>query len=350
MNRRKTHWAAVGVAVAAVAAAFLPLPAPVVERVYSDGLYPRLQSVMTSMSNAAPIALLDALIGTAIVVWAVLAWRDSRRTGTSRIGSILRRTIVWAATGYLVFLGTWGLNYRRIPLATRLRVDESAVTVDRAVQAARAVVQRLNAVDQDARRGRAPDAAEIDPAFAAAFARALRDVGLPPPAVLARPKTSALDWYFRRSGTDGMTDPFFLETLIATNVLPFERPFVVAHEWSHLAGVADEGEANFVGWLACMRGGAAAQYSGALFLYRELTAIVPPRDRASLRSALGSGPLADLRAIQARYERDVNERLAAAGWRIYDSYLRANRVQAGAASYGEVVKLVLGAQVPDMPR
>jgi hypothetical protein len=43
-----------------------------------------------------------------------------------------------------------------------------------------------------------------------------------------------------------MTDPFFLETLVASDVLPFERPFLVAHEWSHLAGIADEGEANFV--------------------------------------------------------------------------------------------------------
>ena len=43
-----------------------------------------------------------------------------------------------------------------------------------------------------------------------------------------------------------MTDPFLLETLIAPDLLEVERPFVIAHEWAHLAGYADESEANFV--------------------------------------------------------------------------------------------------------
>ena len=34
--------------------------------------------------------------------------------------------------------------------------------------------------------------------------------------------------------------------------------------------------------------------------------------------------------------------VSAAGWRVYDQYLKANRVEAGAASYAQVVRLVLG--------
>jgi len=60
--------------------------------------------------------------------------------------------------------------------------------------------------------------------------------------VPGRPKTTILGGYFHQISVSGMTDPFFLETLIASGVLPFERSFVVAHEWSHLAGIADEGE------------------------------------------------------------------------------------------------------------
>ena len=54
-----------------------------------------------------------------------------------------------------------------------------------------------------------------------------------------------------------MTDPFFLETLLAPDLLDVERPFVIAHEWGHLAGYADESEANFIAWLACRRGSRA---------------------------------------------------------------------------------------------
>jgi len=59
-----------------------------------------------------------------------------------------------------------------------------------------------------------------------------------------------------------MTDPYFLETLIASDLLPFERSFVAAHEWSHLAGIADEGEANLAGWLTCLRGGVPHSIAG----------------------------------------------------------------------------------------
>jgi hypothetical protein len=58
---------------------------------------------------------------------------------------------------------------------------------------------------------------------------------------------------------------------VASDVLPVERPMVVAHEWSHLAGFADESEANFLGWLACVGGSDEAAYSGWLFLYGEVT-------------------------------------------------------------------------------
>ena len=167
--------------------------------------------------------------------------------------------------------------------------------------------------------------------------------------VVARPKHSMLDWYFRRAGVDGMTDPFFLETLVAGGLLPFERPFIVAHEWSHLAAITDEGEANFTGWLACVRGAPANAYSGWLFLFGELTRVVNGRDRAALSDALAAGPRADLRAIRERSEREISPRVSAVGWRVYDSYLKANRVEAGAASYDEVVRLVLGIRVGGRP-
>jgi hypothetical protein len=176
-----------------------------------------------------------------------------------------------------------------------------------------------------------------------AFTRAAREVGASDAVVVGRPKHAlTLDWYFRRAAVSGMTDPLFLETLVASDVLPFERPLVIAHEWSHLAGLNDEGDANFVGWLACIHGSEADQYSGWLFLYQELLAAAARDDRAAIAAALGPGPRQDLRAARERLLRNVNPRVSAAGWRMYDSYLKANRVEAGAASYAGVVKLVVG--------
>ena len=328
--------------VVAIGAALAPLPAPIVERVYSTRVYVALQSLLTALSNVVPIALFDVLFFGVLAVWIGLAVADVRRRGWVRAsGSIGVRTLTWSAALYLVFLATWGLNYRRVPLADKLQFDR-----DSARRVAAVAVDRVNGLYAAAHRPESPASAGVSGSLAEGFARASRDLDLPSIA-FGRPKRTLFDVYFRRAGVAGMTDPFLLETLVASDLLPVERPFVIAHEWSHLAGIADEGEANFVGWLACLRGSAADQYSAWLFLYGELTPSVGARDRAALASALADGPRADLRAIRERVARHLNPRLSAAGWRVYDSYLKANRVESGAASYAEVVRLVLGVKFGD---
>ncbi len=336
----------------AALAAVVPLPPVAVDRLYTARVYAVLQPLLTSLSNLAPFSLFDAALGATVAAWIALAARDLVRTPGGPRGAVrvTTRTITWCAVLYLLFLAIWGLNYRRPRMRNSLAFDASAVTAPGARAAAARAVQRLNALHDSAHAAApVPATGAVDPALAGGFARALLDVGVVRSVVPARPKPTILDGYFRRAGVDGMTDPFFLETFIASGVLPFERAFVVAHEWSHLAGIADEGEANFTGWLACAHGSDADAYSGWLFLYSELARVVSPRDRAALSSTLAAGPRADLRAIRERYVREVNPRVSHAGWRIYDSYLKANRVDEGTASYNEVVRLVLGVRVNGAP-
>jgi hypothetical protein len=137
-----------------------------------------------------------------------------------------------------------------------------------------------------------------------------------------------------------MTNPYFLEIIINPDVLPVERPFVVAHEWGHLAGYANEEEASFVAWLTCIRGDAAAQYSGWLAAYQHAIAALPRAERGNTKP-LDDGPRQDLQAIAARFDRSSPlVRRAARG--VYDEYLRANRVAEGIASYDAVVRLMIG--------
>jgi hypothetical protein len=338
------------VVAAAVALAVIPVPPALIERIYSGRLYPLFQPLVTATSNRLPVALFDVLLVSVVLGWLVLAIRDTGRASLAR--ATIRasvRTVVWAATLYLLFLAVWGLNYRRVRIADRIPFDVSAINADGARTAGLVAVARLNALADPAHTEGFEASSGDDRALLDAFTRALNGIGLERAVVVGRPKHTLLDWYFRRAGVDGMTDPFFLETLVAAGILPFERPFIVAHEWSHLAGIANEGDANFVGWIACVNGSTADQYSGWLFLYGELSRAVGGRDRAALAAALGPGPRADLDAIRARFVREVNPMVSDAGWRVYDTYLKANRVQEGAASYAEVVRLVLGARLPENP-
>ena len=339
------RWRVALVALAA-ASAWVPTPPGLVERFYSLRAYAMWQRPMTALSNRAPFALFDVLVILVIGAWLALAVRDlsgKRRSTVLRAAArIAVRTVVWAAGLYVIFLLAWGLNYRRTPLLEKLAFDAGAVTPDAARALALATVEQLNVLHDGAHTAGWPAAGAIDSALAASLARADREVGGRGIVTAGRPRSTMLDWYFRRAAVDGMTDPYFLETLVSTTLLPFERPFVVAHEWSHLAGVADEGDANFLAWLTCVQAPAPAQYSGWLFLYSEVAGGLGGPARAEVAARLGPGPRADLAAIRARLVRQVDRRVFAVGQRVYDRYLKANRVEAGVESYGHVVQLVLG--------
>jgi len=334
------------VVLAALAAAVVPLPAAVIERYYSSGLYPLWQSWLTPASNAVPVALLDVLIVVVAAAWLILAAHDVRRwraRGPGRTaGRVVTRTAVWTAVVYIVFLASWGLNYRRVRLADKLEFDAARVSESALRTLASTAVARLNALHPAAHNTGWPEGLAIDPAVASGFAAAQRDLGATRLAVPGRPKHTILNLYFRRAIVDGMTDPMFLETLVVSDLLPFERPIVTAHEWAHLAGYNDEGEANFVGWLSCMRGDEPRQYSAWIFLYSEAASQLPRSDRQQLAQQLNAGPRDDLRAIAERVARNRSARVAQVGWQVYNQYLQANRVESGTASYGEVIRLVLG--------
>lgn len=339
-GRLRVHPAGLLAVGLALAAALVPLPPTQVERVYSHGWYRRLQPVVSSISELSPVALLDPAAAVLLVTLIVVSVRRYRSFGLRvAVSRMLITGLVTAAVVYLWFLLFWGFNYRRMPLEQKLAYDPSRITREHGVQLGRLAVDRANTLVEEAR------VASID---AATLLGALRSVqahlGEGPLTAAPKPKWSLLALYFRKAAIDGMTDPFFLETLVVSGLLPFEEPFVIAHEWSHLAGFTDEGEANFVGWLACLRGSDAAKYSGWLFLYSQAIASMPAGDRAAVEGRLRPGPRRDLEQIVERVRRHVRPRVSAAGWRVYDRYLKANRVEAGTASYAHVVRLVLGSR------
>jgi hypothetical protein len=315
----------------AVAAALLPLPRPAIERWYSTGIYPVLQRVVTPLSNLVPFAVFDAVCLAAVIAFAVLAYRRVRASGWARgLSRAIGAAVVSAAIGYLAFLATWGLNYRRVPLAEKLAFDPARVRPGAARDLGDTNAVALNRLYAASHPGTISLSS-----LETSFQEAIRALGARGPIVPGRPKETLLGGYFHQISVSGMTDPFFLETLVASDLLDVERPFVIAHEWAHLAGYADESEANFVAWLACRHGDAMAQYSAALAL---IGYAAPARP---LREILEIGPRTDLMAIQERYAR-TSRVLRAAARQGYDTYLKANRVEKGVESYDAVVQLILG--------
>jgi hypothetical protein len=326
---RRAAWAIV-FAVTLVAAV-APLPAPAVERWYSGTTYPPLQRAITSLSNLVPFALFDVLWIGAIAALVIVVRRyviaHGWRTGGARVLVPLLKT---AAVVYLVFLTTWGLNYRRVPMFEKVVFDPARVTSAADSALGDWAIRELNANYAGAHAAPIPLDRLRD-----AFEQTLGAMHVRP-IVTGRPKQTLLGGYFHQTWIAGMTDPFLLETMLAPDLLDVEKPFVIAHEWAHLAGYADESEANFIAFLTCRRADPSARYSAALAIFGYAR---PARRNWS--TSLAVGPKIDIVAINSRYAR-TNAVLRFAANESYDKYLKANRVEKGIESYDAVVQLILG--------
>jgi hypothetical protein len=342
------RWLQVGILGLAAGCAILPVDPWTIERGFSTRFYPAVQQQLTSLSNLAPFALFDVLTlaGAAVLIRTlVVGWRRARlERRWAVVLRVLGSIATAAAVVYLLFLGTWGFNYRRLPMTERLVMAHGAPDTDAVVALGLQAVERLNALHSEAHAVGWTETPLSDAPLRGAYAAVQGWLSDAPPAVPGRLKTTIYGPYFRWTSIDGMVNPFALEVIKNPDLLPFEHPFVAAHEWAHLAGYADESEANFVGWLTCVRAGAPAGYSGWLYLYWQINGELGADARATLWNALADGPREDVQAIADRIRRGQLPSLRTASWRVYDSYLRANRVQEGIRSYGEVVTLILRAR------
>lgn len=333
--------------VLALACALLPAPAWIFEQFYSRDTFPALQAGFTALSNRAPFAVLDLLIGATalLVLWRLfrLLMVARSRGAVSVLAEVVRRVLRFAAAVVIVFFVAWGFNYRRLPLEDTVSGMASGsrelTRVTAAFDDANSLAGRLHAT---VRREAPLDDEALVAALIDPMQMALVKLSRPPLSTPSVPKHSVfVQPFFEKAGFDGMINPLALETILHQGLLPFERPFVLAHEWAHLAGHADEAEASAVGWLACMQGGSALAYSASLYLIMQTQAAMPPDARRQALGRLHPGVREDLAAMVERVRQDEVPRVQQAAERVYDEYLRANRVEEGTASYGRALELIL---------
>jgi uncharacterized protein DUF3810 len=325
---------------------FAPVPDWLINDFYAVSLYPRLQQVATSATNFLSFALLDVLIvavGLMVMFSALRLLRTASNRGLMEaLWDGTRRLLRGGAMVIILFLVGWGYNYRRMPLERTFPGGQAAAPTPEALQA---TVIEANVLGGKLRHaiGSEMDQSydEVAAALSGPMEVALKQLQQPMLATPGRPKHSImLTPFFTWAGVTGMINPIGLESIVHPELLPFERPFVLAHEWAHLAGQADEAQASAVGWLACMRGTPTLAYSASLYLIMEAASAMPSDARQVVMKQLDAGVKSDIDAILVRLQRGKPSVQRTAS-RVYDEYLRANRVADGTASYGRALSLIL---------
>ena len=123
-----------------------------------------------------------------------------------------------------------------------------------------------------------------------------------------------------------------------------EKPFTACHELSHLRGYMNEGEANYIGWLACIGSddpsfNRSGWLIGWIYAGGALRRVDPGR-YDSLRKRLPSyavSEISDNDLFWSSHETKASE----VQDRVNDAYLKANDQKDGIQSYGMLTTLML---------
>jgi hypothetical protein len=327
-----------------------------VENIYSRGIFIGIRWLWDFTLGFSPIPLLYVFLAGAVLweVWMIFRFfsRKSPRPPSPGWTKIKRASLLIASrAGMLVvfFYVLWGFNYNRIRVEKQLNLevmplDLTAIKAE-AEWTARMLAETRTSIPGATPAALAPDVipADLEAVLRGSLSKILEDAGFPIPGrVRIRPLWPG--GLIMRFSSTGFYFPYFGEGYIAGNLLPSEKPFVIAHEMVHALGITDEGGANFLGFLACESAGhPAVRYSGLLsywnYVFADL-ALSSRDDAKKIAAGLPEGIRADIRAAQENWDRYRGPlRTAARG--VYERYLKSHGVEEGIKSYDRFVSLLV---------
>ncbi|MFW6290338.1 MAG: DUF3810 domain-containing protein [Mariniphaga sp.] len=310
----------------------------IVERYYSQGVYPVLASFISFISKWFPFSLDDLfyflliVTGVSIVILSILR-KISLRTSALVVLNVL-------AAGYILFYTLWGFNYFRSGINDRLEIASRASSSDEFMDVFRNLAQAANdsyTEFDDFNRG------EVGHLIEASYRQLAPALKLEYPAGSRRAKPITLSGFFAQAGISGYFGPFFNEIHINRKLLPVEYPFVLAHEKAHQFGITGEAEANFYAWLVCINSPSKQlQYSANLVALRYfINHGFRQQGFKEVVSLLDERVVRDIRRIQAHWLSLRNEKVEAVAAKVNDAYLKTNQVEEGIQDYTGVVKHIM---------
>jgi hypothetical protein len=327
-----------------------------VERFYSEGIYPSIATALGRIVRVIPFSVAEAAFPPIALLTIFLfcrAFVRLLRCKTGRLNLLLsqvRHAVAIVGSLMLAFQLVWGLNYRRTPVSVALGFDHARPNADELEAIARDVISRINFnyhALHDADPGdfgnKGLNTSSIDQAIQQAYAR---NSIFPEPTKLSgysSPKPLFLGGVIAKFGISGIYSPFTAEPNYLSIMPAFDLPVAMGHEMAHARGYAREDEASFVAFVVCANADDTrlrySAYLSALGVVGELAAIDRERARQVIK-LLEEGPRNDLK-VRGEFWAKYFGRATYLGTRVNNLYLRANGIRAGVRSYNDVVSLII---------
>jgi len=311
---------------------------------YALHIYPSVYRALSRFSSLFPFSVGDCFIyGSIIGLIIYLVYAIVKGKGFWRRAGRIIEYLAWV---YVWFYLAWGLNYFRHDFYTRARVAPVSFSIDD-------FQVFLDSYTEGLHEAWFP-VSEIDPEIIELEAKdKYRNMpklnGLAEPTDYLRVKPMLSSTLMSKVGVKGYMGPFFSEFNVNRNLPPSMYAFTYTHEMAHVLGITNEAEANLYAYLICTSSDIPEiRFSGyqALFSYvwNNARRLLPSHQFEEWKAGLDPEFIAyyneNVDYLRSLYDPRIGELQD----RIYNLFLKGNKISSGTANYSEVIALLIALQ------
>ena len=348
--------------------------------IYTTRIYPIIGSLLSPISGLFPFALGDLFIVLSIV-WVIfypiyeIKWRKQLAKRffflAAKRGCYPKKKVVFGRVAeyllwvYAWFYIAWGLNYSQPNIYCRTGMKPVEVSEAKFREFAYRYADSINYLSEE-RRVKSEETAFDDQRESQfngmvddGLKNRVRDTVLKgyneigakeginaPFNQHPHAKTMLFTPLSSMSGVTGSMGPFFCEFTLNGDIRPHDYPAIYAHEFAHLLGIANEGEANFYSYIVCTASSdKAVKFSGYYHIFfhvlRNVFDILGEKEGEKFLKYIRPEIIQLAKSDRNYWLSKRCKVLDAAQDFIFDLYLRGNHVAEGRKSYSGVVGLIL---------
>ena len=348
--------------------------------IYTTRIYPIIGSLLSPISGLFPFAVGDIFIALSIV-WVFfypiyeIKWRKQLAKRffflAAKRGCYPKKKVVFGRVAeyllwvYAWFYIAWGLNYSQPNIYCRTGMKPVEVSEAKFREFAYRYADSINSLSEE-RKVKSEETAFDDQRESQfngmvddglknrvrdAVLKGYNEIGAKeginaPFNQHPHAKTMLFTPLSSMSGVTGSMGPFFCEFTLNGDIRPHDYPAIYAHEFAHLLGIANEGEANFYSYIVCTASSdKAVKFSGYYHIFfhvlRNVFDILGEKEGEKFLKYIRPEIIQLAKSDRNYWLSKRCKVLDAAQDFIFDLYLRGNHVAEGRKSYSGVVGLIL---------
>ena len=323
--------------------------------VYKEHIYPKINHFSLSVSSIFPFSIGDVLYLSLLSFAFFQLWK-SFKIRRYFIEKMLPTWVWITAVLHFWFHLSWGLHYF-IPTQMQFSSSEEPYQAEELydfslelLKRAETLHQRLTNSDSLAYNPKKTPKELYSDAFESWEMLSKDSTTVFKSIPKKSTKTSIFSLLLSYMGYSGYFNPFTHEAQVNAHIPTYNKPTTILHEMSHQTGVADEGEANWLGYKASVLSPHEyIQYSGYTYALKYCMRNLYQLDETlaeQLKSNISKGIWANFMETEAFFIK-YDSPLEIISKHFYDIFLKYNQQTDGILGYNRLVDALLNEPLPE---